>query len=340
MVKKEKFTLMIIAMAGGLVILCLVSVIAGRYGITPNEIYRLCAEKLSGQNPGNEGAYAVLFQSRLPRIAAAMLIGCALSLSGAAYQGIFRNPMVSPDLLGASAGAGFGAALGFLMELPVIGVQLLAFASGILSVLITVFVSRLAGGRMENSPVLLVLSGIVVGALFQAFISIIKYVADPFDTMPSISFWLMGGLTYVTASDMMFLLIPVLLGSLILFLFRWKINLLSLGSDEAAALGIPVKRYRGIIIACATLMTASSVAVGGMIGWAGLIVPHFARIFAGPDYRRMLPCTAVLGAGFLLLVDDVARCVFPQELPIGILTAIIGAPVFVSLLAKGKRGFL
>ena len=248
--------------------------------------------------------------------------------------------MVSPDLLGASAGAGFGAAFGFLLEMPAAGVQLLAFIFGIVSVVITLIISRMAGGKMENSPILMVLSGIVVGALFQAFISIIKYVADPFDTMPSIAFWLMGGLTYVTSSDLVFLTVPVLVSALVLYLMRWKINLLSLGSDEAAALGLSVRKYRGVIIICATLMTASSVAVGGMIGWVGLIIPHFARIFAGPDYRRMMPCTAVLGAGFLLMVDDVARCMFPQELPIGILTAIIGAPVFIMLLTRGYRGFI
>ena len=152
--------------------------------------------------------------------------------------------------------------------------------------------------------------------------------------------WLMGGLTYVTPSDTAFLAVPVLGGTAILFLMRWRINLLSFGTDEAESLGVPVKKYQGIIIVCATFMTAASVAVGGMIGWTGLIVPHFARMFAGPDYKKMLPCAAVLGAAFMLVVDDAARCLFPQELPIGILTAILGAPVFVALLAKGKRGFL
>lgn len=323
-----------------LFLIFLISVVAGRYVIAPSEILELLKEKFTGVTFSNEGAASVLFQSRLPRIAAAILIGCALSVSGASYQGIFRNPMVSPDLLGASAGAGFGAALGLLLGVPTIGVQLLAFGFGLLSVFITVIISRVVGGKIDSSPILLVLSGIVVGALFQAFISIVKYVADPFDTMPAIAFWLMGGLTYVTGSDVLFLLIPVLVGCIVLFLLRWKINILSFGTDEAEALGVPVKRYQGIIIICATFMTAASVAVGGMIGWAGLIVPHFARIFAGPDYRKMLPCAALMGGGFLLVVDDVARCLFPQELPIGILTAIIGAPVFVTLLAKGRKGFL
>ncbi|MCC8081249.1 MAG: iron ABC transporter permease [Lachnospiraceae bacterium] len=323
-----------------LCVLFLISAALGRYTLSPAEILDLIKCRITGQPFSSESAATVLFGSRLPRICVAMLVGCALSVSGASYQGIFRNPMVSPDLLGASAGAGFGAALGFLYGLPTIQTQLLAFCTGLAAVFITLMISRFVGGGLDSSPILLVLSGIVVSALFQAFISIVKYVADPFDTMPSIAFWLMGGLTYVTDSDVLFLLIPVLAGCVILILLRWKINILSFGSDEAESLGVPVRRYRGIIIICATFMTAASVAVGGMIGWVGLIVPHFARILAGPDYRRMLPCTAVMGAGFLLIVDDAARCPFPQDLPIGILTAIIGAPVFVTLLAKGRKGFL
>lgn len=330
-------------MAIMIIVLCvlfLCSLCAGRYEIRPADVMSLFRARVTGSVATDEAAATVLFQSRIPRIVSAMLIGCALSVSGAAYQGMFHNPMVSPDLLGASAGSGFGAALGLLVGISMPYVQLLAFGFGMIAVLITWLVSRIIGGKMDSSPILLVLSGIVTGALFQAFISIIKYVADPFDTMPSISFWLMGGLTYVTASDVKFLLIPILAGTVILLLIRWKINLLAFGNEEASSLGISVKHYQVILIVCATFMTAASVAVGGMIGWAGLIVPHFARIFAGPDYRRMLPVAAVLGSIFLLLVDDVARCLFPQELPIGILTAMIGAPVFVVLLAKGRKGFL
>lgn len=323
-----------------LIVLILASAMMGRFSISPAELTAAIKSVLTGTSSGNELAETVLFGSRLPRIAVAVLIGCGLSMSGAAYQGMFRNPMVSPDLLGASAGAGFGAALGLLLGLPAVSVQLLAFVSGLLAVFLTGAVSRMIGSQSDNNRILLVLSGIVVGALFQAFISMIKYVADPFDTMPSIAFWLMGGLTYVTAPDVWFLALPVGIGTAVLLLLRWRINLLSFGADEAEAMGVPVKRYQMIIILCATLMTSSCVAVGGMIGWVGLIVPHFARLLVGPDYRRMLPCAAVMGGIFLLLVDDVARCAFPQELPIGILTAIIGAPVFIGLLAKGKKGFI
>lgn len=323
-----------------LILLIVFSACAGRFSISAAELPVLLKARIMGRESGMDLQETVLFTSRLPRVFAAVLIGCGLSVSGASYQGIFRNPMVSPDLLGASAGAGFGAALGFLLELPVMQVQLLAFFCGMLSVGLTCLISRILGNETGESRLLLVLSGIVVGALFQAFISMIKYVADPFDTMPSIAFWLMGGLTYVTAADIPVLAVPVLTGTLILMLFRWRINLLSFGTDEAQSMGVSVKSCQQLVIFCATLMTASCVAVGGMIGWAGLIVPHFARMFAGPDYKYMLPCCAVLGSIFLLLVDDAARCLFPQELPIGILTAIIGAPVFIGLLAKGKRGFL
>lgn len=323
-----------------LLILIVFSVMAGRYFISWMEFTEIIRALCSGVDSKYETAQTVLFQSRIPRVIVAVLIGCGLSVSGAAYQGIFRNPMVSPDLLGASAGAGFGAALGFLFELPTATVQIMAFLLGIIAVVITIFLSNLIGGRAEKNQLLLVLSGIVVGSLFQAMISMVKYVADPFDTMPSISFWLMGGLTYVTADDLLFLAIPIFIGTTFLLLIRWRINLLSFGNDEAEAMGISVHKYRIVIILAATFMTASCVAVGGMIGWAGMIVPHFARMIKGPDYRKMLPCCAVLGGIFLLFVDDIARCAFPQELPIGILTAIIGAPVFVGLLVKGKKGFL
>ena len=339
-ITKKRRNIIFTALAAALIILAAASMIIGRYSISIGELPGLLKSLFSGTEPADSSAYTVLFQSRIPRIIAAGLIGCGLSVSGASYQGVFRNPMVSPDLLGASAGAGFGAALGLLWGTPQIVVQVMAFALGILAVVCALGLSRAAGREQDNSRLILVLCGIVVGALFQAFISIVKYVADPFDTMPSISFWLMGGLTYVTASDILILLVPVTIGVTILMLLRWKLNLLAFGDDEASAMGVSVVKYRIIVIGCATLMTAASVAVGGMIGWVGLIVPHFARIMVGPDYRRMLPCAALLGAIFMIVVDTIARCAFAQELPIGILTAIIGAPVFAVLFLKGKKGFI
>jgi iron complex transport system permease protein len=199
---------------------------------------------------------------------------------------------------------------------------------------------KTVAGEYDNRRMLLVLCGIVVSALFQALISIIKYVADPYNTLPNIAFWLMGGLNYVTATDAFFLAIPVILGLIPLLLLRWRINLLAFGDEEASAMGVPVRRLQGVVIVCATLMTAASVAVGGMIGWVGLIVPHFARMLVGSDQKRLLPCSVLLGGTFLVLVDDVARCLFAQEIPIGILTALIGAPLFMYLLFRGRRGFV
>lgn len=322
------------------ILIFLISLCVGRFQIPLADFADLLQAKITGTEPMNAGAATVFWTSRLPRVCAGALIGCALSVSGASYQGIFRNPMVSPDLLGASAGAGFGAALGFLIGVNTGMVTLLAFVMGLAAVGFTCLINRIVGSSMDNSRILLVLCGIVTGSLLQAFISIVKVVADPYDTLPSITFWLMGGLNYVTISQTRFLLIPVLAGCIPLLLVRWKINLMSFGEDEAKTMGVQTGRFRSLIVLCATLMTAGAVAVGGMVGWVGLIVPHFARMVVGPDYRRLLPCAAVSGAIFTLIVDDVARTVSAQEIPIGILTAIVGAPVFLFLLAKGKRGFL
>ncbi|HIT89184.1 MAG TPA: iron ABC transporter permease [Candidatus Merdenecus merdavium] len=311
---------------------------AGRYYIPFSKLCHLLWNRVRGVSENKDMIEAVLFEVRLPRIAAAALIGGALAVSGASYQGMFRNPVVSPDLLGASAGAGFGAALGLWLGFPVWVVQLLAFAMGLLAVFLTSMVSRLMAKYQENSVMLLVLSGIVISSLFQSFISLIKYVADPFDTLPSISFWLMGGLTYVTSEDLLFLLIPILLGGIPLFLLRWKMNLLSLGDEEAESMGISTSRYRGGMILCSTLMTSACVSIGGMIGWAGLIVPHFARMLVGPNYKKLLPCSFLVGSIFLLFVDDIARCLFPQEIPIGILTSLAGVPIFIYLMTIRKGG--
>lgn len=321
-----------------LIILGIASVCMGRFSISFSELFTMISGKIRGIT-FDTNAETILWQVRIPRILVAVMIGSCLSLSGAAYQGVFRNPMVSPDILGASAGAGFGAALGFLFGLPTLTVQLMAFTTGMAAVFLTWALHRLMGTQGTADKMMLILSGIVTGALFQALISIIKYVADPYDTMPSIAFWLMGGLTYVTDSDVKFLLIPALLGGIPLLLVRWRLNLLAFDTEEAEAMGMNIRKYRAVVMLCSTMMTAACVAVGGMIGWVGLIVPHFARMAVGPDYKKMLPCVAVFGGIFMLVVDDLARCLFAQELPIGILTALVGAPVFAVLLMKGRRGF-
>ena len=318
-----------------------ISVMVGRYSITPSVFLEILTH---GSGPYEseevEAAALVLFESRLARIVAAVLIGAALSAAGAAYQGIFRNPMVSPDILGAATGASFGAALAILLGGNAFVIQISAFCFGLAAVAVAYFASSALTGQSGGATLTLVLTGMVVAALFSAFISIVKFVGDPYDTLPTITFWLMGGLTYVTKSDLLIMLVPFAAGMIPLMLLRWRLNVLSLDEEESSALGVDTKKTRGIVILCATLMSSSAVAVGGMIGWVGLIVPHIARTIAGPDYAKMLPCSVLTGGLFLLVVDDLARCLFAQEIPLGVLTAIIGAPFFLYLMFKGKKSFI
>jgi iron complex transport system permease protein len=280
----------------------------------------------------------VLFNVRMPRILCAVMVGAALAGSGASYQGIFKNPMVSPDILGASAGAGFGASLAILLSFNIIGIELMSFCFGIGAVLLTYILSSIVG-RHSNAVLLLVLTGMVVTSLFNAFTSIVKYVADPNNKLPEITFWLMGGLSSITPREVWMILFPFIIGVVPLVLLRWKLNVLSFGEEEAKALGLNTRRVRYVIIIASTLLTSSAVAIAGMVGWVGLIIPHLARLVAGPNYKRLLPASLLIGATFLLLVDDVARTLFTMEIPLGILTAIIGAPFFLYLLLKGRHGW-
>lgn len=318
-----------------LLIVMVLSMMVGRYPIEPSQLWNI----ITG-NTVDDVTKMVFFEVRLPRMMAAILIGAALSVSGASYQGILRNPMVAPDILGASSGASFGAAVGILLECNSVTVQLMAFIGGLIAVGIAFLVSSSLKGSERGSVLTLVLTGMVVTALFSAGISAIKYIGDPYDTLPALTFWLMGGLTYVTQDDVKLLLIPFLIGVLPLLLLRWKMNVLCFSDEEASAMGVDSKRVRGIIILCATLLTCSSVAIGGMIGWVGLIIPHICRMITGPDYKKLLPVTLVAGALFLVIVDDVARCLSAQELPLGILTAMIGAPIFLVQLYKGGKSFI
>ena len=278
----------------------------------------------------------VLFQVRLPRILACILIGAGLSLAGAAYQGLFNNPMVSPDILGASAGAGFGAAIGILCGLQILEIQALSFAVGLLAVLLACALA--AEPARRGDPVLvLVLVGILVASVFTALISITKYVADPYNKLPVITFWLLGSLASINAKDVEFACVPMILGSLPLFLLRWKLNVLSFGEEEAQTLGLNTRRLRLAIIVCSTLITAAAVSIAGIIGWIGLVIPHLARMLVGPNHKVLLPASAIIGACFLLLVDDIARTAFPLEMPVGILSALIGAPFFLYLLIHERK---
>ena len=274
---------------------------------------------------------------RGPRVVAAVLVGGALAVSGTAFQGLFRNPLVSPDILGASSGAALGAVLGIFFSLGVIGIESLAFAGGLIAVAAVYVIGSLLQSR---DPILvLVLTGVVIGALLGSVLALLKYLADPYNQLPAITFWLLGSLAATNMSDIATTLLPVLIGLVPLWLLRWRMNLMALGDEEAKALGVNVLRVRLTVIAAATLMTAAVVSISGIIGWIGLLVPHFARLLAGPNFTRLLPVSVLLGAAFLLLVDTLARTVARIEVPLGVLTAFIGTPFFIWLLATARRSW-
>lgn len=313
-----------------------ISFALGRYPISPNNLVKILLSKiLPIKQTWPQQMETILFKIRFPRVLMAFLIGSALSCAGAAYQGIFQNPMVSPDILGASAGAGFGAALAIFLSFSYIGISLSAFFFGMGSVLLVYIVSR----YFKSNPVLgLVLTGIMVSSLFSSGTSFIKLVADPNDKLPAITYWLMGSLASIRGQDVAFTILPIILGIAPIYLWRWKINVLTMGDEEARTMGVNAQSLRIGIIFCSTLITATCVSVSGMIGWVGLVIPHFARMLVGNDYRYMLPASLLLGGSYLLVVDNIARLIATSEIPIGILTAFVGAPFFLYLIIReGKR---
>lgn len=312
----------------------------GRYPVQPTDVLQLLWAKLSGQPSGLAPAVeTVVLQVRGPRVLAAVAVGAALSVAGAAFQGLFRNPLVSPDILGASAGAALGAVLGIFFSLGIFGIQAAAFMGGLLAVALVYALGSGLQGGLRNDPVLgLLLTGIVIGSLLGAGIGLVKYLADPYDQLPAMTFWLLGSLSGTAPDDLLPLLGPVALGTAVLLALRWKMNVMSLPDEEARALGTPTAPLRVAIVAAATLVTAASVAAAGIVGWVGLVVPHLARFLVGPSFPRLLPATALLGGGFLLLIDTLARTLAPVEIPLGILTAVVGTPFFIALLRRRQRG--
>lgn len=278
----------------------------------------------------------VMFSIRLPRVLVALCIGAGLAISGAAFQGMFQNPLVSPDLLGVTAGAGLGAAIGILLGGSTMAIQVSAVACGVLAVALTYVMSRV----YRTTPTLmLVLSGIVVGSICNALLSLAKYLADPHDELPTIVFWLMGSLATITRDDALHAIPPMLAGILVLLLLRWRINLLSMGDDEARALGVNPDRLKAVLIVACTVITAAGVSVSGIIGWVGLVIPHIGRMLVGPDHRILLPVSLALGGIYLTLIDDLARASMAAEIPLGILTAIVGAPFFAFMLRRTRGGW-
>jgi len=310
----------------------------GQFPVAPHDLVAVLWAKLGGAQSGVPPAVeTVVWQIRLPRIAAAVLVGAALAAAGSTYQGLFRNPLVSPDILGVAAGAGLGAALGIFLSLPVMAVQALAFAGGIGAVLVVYLIGAALRGR---DPILvLVLAGVAMGTLLGSAISLVKVFADPYNQLPAITFWLLGSLTAITLPDLRSVLPAIVLGLVPLYLLRWRMNLMTLGDEEARALGVETRLLRSLFIAGATLITSAAVSISGIIGWIGLIIPHAARLICGPEFSRLLPVSMLLGAGYLLAVDTIARTMAAIEVPIGILTAFIGAPFFLWLLASARRGW-
>lgn len=314
------------------IVIFFASFLLGRYSATPVSLLRALRE---GDEAELATLTAVFVRIRLPRIAAAALVGAALGAAGTAYQGMFRNPMVSPDILGASTGAGFGAALGILLSAGYFGISVMAFVFGLAAVLLAYLTGRLS--RL-NSTLAMVLSGVMISSLFTACTSLIKLVADTADQLPAITYWLMGSLASVKTRDMLFCAVPVLVGLVPLLILSWRMNLLTVSDDEARSMGVNTTRLRGIVIVCATLMTSASVAVSGMIGWVGLVIPHFCRMMFGSDHRALMPASVLMGASFLILADDIARTAAVSEIPLGILTSFVGAPLFLYLIVTGGAG--
>ena len=318
-----------------LVFVWLISFSLGRYPVSLLDVGRILLSRIFPmETTWPEAAEIALFNIRLPRLLLGMFVGGGLSMAGSAYQAVFANPLVSPDVLGASGGAGFGAALAILLSVGVFGLTVSSFFFGLLAVLLVVLIA----GRVRYNRVLgFILTGMVVSSLFSAALSFLKLVADPQNQLPAITYWLMGSLNGTTMFDVYFAGPTILLGMLVLVLLRWQLNIIVLGDEEAKTMGVMAGRIRLIVVFAATLITAASVSVTGMVGWIGLVIPHVARMTVGADHRYQLPASGFLGAIFLLLVDNASRLIASSEIPLGILTAFIGAPFFLWLILREGR---
>lgn len=329
--KRQKFKLIIFLLLILSILLILGSLTVGFYNISIKEVLILLFQ---GEDSISNEVSIIIKKIRIPRIIAAYTIGAGLSIAGAAYQGMFKNPLVSPDILGVSTGAGLGAALALTLQLSDFMVQVYAFIFGIIVVSLAYFI----GSRAKyGHDVSLILAGTMLGALTSSLITLLKYLADPNDTLPAITFWLMGSLSKVTIDSVLFSTVPIIIGCIIIYLFRWRLNILTLGDEEAQAMGINPKITRLIAVSAATIISASAVCLGGIIGWVGLMIPHISRGLVGADYRRMFPIAILIGGSFLLLMDNFARSLYTMEIPLGVLTAVMGAPFFIILILKRVR---
>ena len=325
-------TLILVALGALVLASTLASLMLGRYPITPIEAVGMLANLALPIDPfWTSQQETLFFQVRLPRIVLALMVGCSLATAGAAYQGTFQNPLVSPDILGASQGAAFGAAVAILLGLGAFGISAFAFACSIAAVLLVLAVGTRAKG---NHLLIVVLAGVMVSSLFQAGVSFTKLIADPTDQLAAITYWLMGSMASTTKSTLVMGAPFIAGGSMLLFLLRWKLNSMSLPEDEAKSLGIPVKRIRSLVIVGSAMVTAAVVSMCGQIGWVGLLIPHMVRMIFGNDNSSVMPASMAFGAVFMLIIDTLARSVTASEIPVSILTALIGAPCFILLLRK------
>ncbi len=334
--KRKPYRSILCALTLALIAAVVISAMLGRYPISIKEIFGILFSKIFNIEAfWSPVAESLLLNSRLPRILLACMVGCCLSAAGASYQGVFQNPMAAPDILGASSGAAFGAALAILLGLGRSMIIVFAFVCSIATVALVLYIGNRAKGKRVVG---LILAGIMIGSLVSSGTSFIKMVADPNDQLPAITYWLMGSLNGTTPKDVLLALVPMAIGLTVLLLLRWRINILTLGDEEAQTIGVNAKHLRVVVIGCATLITAASVAVSGVIGWIGLVVPHLVRRMVGNNYKHLLPASMLFGALFLLLVDDISRNLFATEIPLGILTSFIGAPFFLYLISKdGER---
>ena len=318
-----------------LIILILACLCVGKYSISPGECLKILAGKITGAEPTWNGMdEKMLLGVRLPRTMAAVIVGAALSLSGAVYQGIFKNPLVSPDFLGVSSGACVGAAVAILLSMSSAFVQFFAFMGGIIAVALTLFIPRV---MRSKSNIMLVLAGIIVGGAMSSILGFIKYIADPETQLAAITYWQLGSFAYVDNTAVLSILPLSIIAATVVIAMSWWINVLSLGEQEASSLGANVSVLRGVCIVCSTVLTAAAVCISGTIGWVGLVIPHFGRMIAGSDNRRLLPASALIGGIFMLFVDTITRIIGPAEMPVSILTGIIGAPFFAWLLYRQRR---
>ena len=328
--KKKNYSLVLISLLIILFILIVLTMCVGKYEVSPLESLSIL---FNLNKNSNEMTINVIWGLRLPRILGAILVGAALSVSGSAYQGIYRNPLISPDFLGVSSGACIGAAIAILLSLPSSFISLFAFIGGIIAVIITSLIPTFIKNR---SNIMLILSGIIVSSLMSSILGLLKFIADPESELASITYWTMGSFSYVSLQEIIPMIIILVPSIIILILLSWWIDVVSIGENEAKSLGANTRLIKTIVIVCATLLTSGSVCLAGTIGWVGLIIPHFSRLLVGSSNKKVIPVSALLGSIFMLLVDTLTRTIGIIEMPVSIMTGIIGAPFFIWLLIKRK----